>query len=222
MLETVIAPPEEEAARARPPPAATPAADGPTCCRLPTSRPRDEARGRSPCAGSPTRTPPKAQAATPKARPRPAAGADLPILTLDRFEQAMQIARLAAERDLPELTFRAVRERPAPARRSCRPTPLPERAPMRLAQRGIDEGSTDPVAPRVVANLVELERLWEEHHAPPAGVYEVLRIAVLPPGRPAEVFLYAPPPNPRALTADRAAPARCSPPGRSAPARSTS
>ena len=40
---------------------------------------------------------------------------------------------------------------------------------MRMAQRGIDEGSTDPVAPRVVANLGELERIWQEHHARTAG-----------------------------------------------------
>ncbi len=93
---------------------------------------------------------------------------------------------------------------------------------MRMAQRGIDEGSTDPVAPRVVANLGELERLWEEHHAPPQGVYEVLRIAVLPPGRPAEVFLYAPPPNPRALTPDSQRRRDARRLGRPQPARPTS
>ena len=112
--------------------------------------------------------PPKAQAVTPKARPRPAAGGNLPVLTLDRFEQAMQIARLAAERELPDLTFRAVREalrRPA----GGADQPPHGGASMRMAQRGIDEGSTDPVAPRVVASLGELERLWEEHHAPPDG-----------------------------------------------------
>ena len=57
-----------------------------------------------------TPTAPKAKAAaTPKAKAAPR-NAGLPILTLDRFEQAMQIAKLAAERDLPELNFRAVRE----------------------------------------------------------------------------------------------------------------
>ncbi len=35
---------------------------------------------------------------------------NLPVLTLDRFEQAMQIARLAAVHDMPELSLRAVRE----------------------------------------------------------------------------------------------------------------
>ena len=39
-----------------------------------------------------------------------AARSNLPILTLDRFEQAMQIARLAAEHDLPELSLKAVHD----------------------------------------------------------------------------------------------------------------
>ncbi len=147
---------------------------------------------------------PKAKAATPKSKAA-SRTAGLPILTLDRFEQAMQIAKLAAERDLPELNFRAVRD----ALRAGPPVlPTNKNAESRaaaLAQRGIEEGSNDPISPRVVANLVDLERLWEKHHAPADRVYEVLRGAVMPPGRPSEIFLYAPPPNPRALLRSRSA-----------------
>ncbi len=148
---------------------------------------------------------PKAKAAaTPKARAA-SRNAGLPILTLDRFEQAMQIARLAAERDLPELNFRAVREALRAGPPVVPTNPTAERRAMLLAQRGIEEGTNDPVSPRVVANLVELERLWEKHHAPADRVYEVLRGVVLPAARPSEIFLYAPPPNPRALLRPRSA-----------------
>ena len=41
---------------------------------------------------------------------RAAARSNLPILTLDRFDQAMQIARLAAEHDLAELSLKAVHD----------------------------------------------------------------------------------------------------------------
>ncbi len=211
MLETVISPPRKKLRKLDP---GTPAAAMPSSApsgRLTAHRPapsphfphrtlESTARGpRIPVRRISYQDAPKPQAATPKARPRPAPGAGLPILTLDRFEQAMQIAKLAAERDLPELNFRAVRESLRAGPPVVPTNANAEARTLRLAQRGIDEGSTDPVAPRVVANLVDLERLWEEHHTPPQGVYEVLRIAVMPPGRPAEVFLYAPPPSPRAL-----------------------
>ena len=117
----------------------------------------------------------------------------------------MQIAKLAAERDLPELNFRAVREALRAGPPVVPTNPTAERRAMLMAQRGMEESTNDQVSPRVVANLVELERLWEKHHVPADRVYEVLRGVVLPPGRPSEVFLYAPPPNPRALLRSRSA-----------------
>ena len=117
----------------------------------------------------------------------------------------MQIAKLAAEHDLPELSFRAVREALRAGPPVVPTNPTAERRDASLASGGIEEGTNDQVSPRVVANLVELERLWEKHHAPADRVYEVLRGAVLPQGRPTEIFLYAPPPNPRALLRSRSA-----------------
>ena len=114
--------------------------------------------------GAPEPTRQGAAAARPRRRPAPRS--NLPILTLDRFEQAMQIARLAAEHDLPELSCGPSARRSAPARRSCRPIPTQRRRVVRMARRRIDEGPIDPVSPRVVANLVELERLWQKHHVP--------------------------------------------------------
>lgn len=209
MLETIVSPPKRRAAK---PDEATPAALAPGAIRRSVGPVRNAATGtvravRQVAYQAAT----KAQAATPKTRAaaanraRAGAASGLPILTLDRFEQAMQIARLAAERDLTELNLRAVRESLQAGPPVVPTSTAAEARALRLAQRGIDEGSIDPVAPKVLSNLVELERLWEEHHAAPQGVYEVLKIAVLPPGRPTEIFLYAPPPNPRALRRMRSA-----------------
>ncbi|MHB1556493.1 MAG: DUF1583 domain-containing protein [Isosphaeraceae bacterium] len=209
MLDTVVSPPKRRTAK---PEEATPAALAPSVIRRSVIPVRTAATGtvravRQVAYQAATKT----QAATPKARAAAAnraranAASGLPILTLDRFEQAMQIARLAAERDLTELNLRAVRESLQAGPPVVPTSTAAEARALRLAQRGIDEGSTDPVAPKVLSNLVELEQIWEEHHAAPQGVYEVLKIAVLPPGRPTEIFLYAPPPNPRALRRMRSA-----------------
>jgi hypothetical protein len=114
---------------------------------------------------------------------------NLPILTLDRFEQAMQIARLAAAHDMPELSARAVRE----ALRAGPPVvPVNPTATRRVIRSVgvVDEGPVDQVSPRVISNLMDLERLWQKQHVPPDLVYQALRDAVLPAGRPTEVFLY--------------------------------
>jgi len=104
----------------------------------------------------------------------------------------MQIARLAAEHDLAELSLRAVHEslRAGPPVVPANPN---ERRRVVRVGGPVDEGPVDQTAPRVVATLVELERIWQKHGFPADGVYQALRDAVLPPGRPAEVFLYSTP-----------------------------
>ena len=47
-----------------------------------------------------------------------------------------------------------------------------------------------PAAPRVVANLMQLDPIWRKHKVAPAAVYEALRDVVMPPERPTELFLY--------------------------------
>ena len=118
--------------------------------------------------------PPATKAAAPKAaRGAAAPRANLPILTLDRFEQAMQIARLAAEHDLPDLSARAVREALRRARRWYRPA---RPRPGELCERrgAVDDGPVDQSSPRVVANLIELKRIWEKHHVPAESIYQAL------------------------------------------------
>ncbi len=139
------------------------------------------------------------KAVTPGAARGPAAPRNnLPILTLDRFEQAMQIARLAAEHDLSELSTRAVRDALRAGPPVVPTNPNETRRVVRM--RGVvDDGPVDQASPRVVANLIELERIWQKHKMPAESVYQALRDAVLPATRPSEIFLYAPPLSSTAL-----------------------
>ena len=141
---------------------------------------------------------PRTKAAGPRAGRAASPRSNLPLLTLDRFEQAMQIARLAAEHDLPDLSVRAVREalRAGPPIIPAAPTLTPTpRAVARARAMATDEGPADQVSPRVVANVIELERLWRKHKLSADVAYQVLRDVVLPAARPDEVFLYASPLN---------------------------
>ncbi len=148
-----------------------------------------KAKAAPPAQDNPPRT---KSASTASRRPAASPRTGLPILTLERFEQAMQIARLAAEHDMPELSLDAVRE-------SLRAGPpvVPATAPSSSSRlivrqvRGLDDSATDPVSSRVVASMIELVRLWKKHHVPPELIYQALREAVLPQARPTEIFLYA-------------------------------
>ena len=132
-----------------------------------------------------------------------AARSNLPILTLDRFEQAMQIARLAAEHDLPELSLKAVHD----SLRAGPPIVANENKAtnVRMMRAGVDDVALDPASPRVVANLMQLDPIWKKHKFAAAGVYEVLRDAVMPPARPTELFLYATPLAANSLRAPQSA-----------------
>ncbi len=98
---------------------------------------------------------------------------NLPILTLDRFEQAMQIARLAAEHDLPELCLKAVHD----SLRAGPPVvPSENRGQtVRMMRAGVEDVALDPASPRVVTNLMQLDPIWQKHKFAAAAVYEALR-----------------------------------------------
>ena len=132
-------------------------------------------------------------AAPGRPRAKAAPRSNLPILTLDRFEQAMQIARLAAEHDMADLSAKAVRDALRAGPPVVPTNPNETRRIVRARGGVVDDGPVDQASPRVVANLIELERLWQKHHVPAEAVYQALHDAVLPPSRPTEVFLYAPP-----------------------------
>ena len=184
------------------PPRATSMAPPPKAAvmRLASYRAQDPDSPKTKAAATPSKVaPPRARAAGPRTKGSASPRSSLPLLTVDRFEQAMQIARLAAEHDMPELSARAMNEAlragppiiPAPTTTSTRV--------VRARPMGTDEGPVDQVAPRVVASLVELEGVWRKHKFSAETVYQGLRNAVLPAARPDEVFLYATPLNVTAL-----------------------
>jgi hypothetical protein len=133
-----------------------------------------------------------ASAAAPPADSAPAAKGTAPIaarpsgpvppLTLAQFEQAVQLATLATERKLPALAFKAIRD----ALRGGPPTPSGDPgAPQPRRPEGVN------AADRLVeARLQELVQKWRGQGFPEAEIYATLVAAVLPEGRPDEVFIY--------------------------------
>ena len=187
MLEIVLA---REAAKARK------AAEAPA----PTPRPENApaaAKGavKRTSYQPPTPVPPAPPAPAPPAgaRPAQAPAAGVPILTVDRFEQAMQLAKLAAENGRFALGLRAVRE----SLEGGPPVPVAPKSNNRnvVVRRGGDQEPVDQVSGKVVARFAELEGVWRNKGASPGSVYEALRDVVMPRARPTEVFLYAPPLN---------------------------
>lgn len=116
---------------------------------------------------------------------------NVPILTIERFEQAAAVSKLAAENGRFALSLRAARE----ALAGGPPVPMPTTPSNRVVIRS-RTGDTEPldaVTPRVIARLVDLEGAWQRHRAPAKPVYEALRDIAMPAGRPSELFLYAQP-----------------------------
>ncbi len=153
---------------------------------------------------APTAAPKPATTAAPTAPARPAAtptptiarpaAAGPAVITLERFEQVVQLARLAADRDLARFSIDAVREALAGGPPV---TPIAVGNPNgRVIRRGVGDAQVDPVARKVEEQLFVMDATWARGKADPVAVYEVLRDAVLPGARAGEVFLY---PRPLAM-----------------------
>lgn len=110
-------------------------------------------------------------------------GVAVPIET---FVAATQLAKLAAANGQLPLSYRAVRE----ALRAGPPVVPVPKAPTMPRVGPIVEASPES---RIGTELRDLERLWQKHGAAAGDVYEALAAAVLPAGRPAEVFPYPAP-----------------------------
>jgi tetratricopeptide (TPR) repeat protein len=138
-----------------------------------------------------TKAAPRPSAKGAARTPAPARLGNVPILTLDRFDQAMQVARLAADKGLTGLSVRALREALKGGPPVVVATPQDARR-ARVMRAGVNpDEPPDEVTPRVIAQLVELEGTWQRRKAPAGQVYEALRDVAMPDGRPAEIFLYA-------------------------------
>jgi tetratricopeptide (TPR) repeat protein len=139
----------------------------------------------------------------PAVPPPPTPAARVGATTFERYGRAIQLSKLAATHGMPALSLRAAREAlvggpPIGAQ------PQQEWAGVSMGAMG---GMTviqhqpgfaiDPMRPgnlpQIEQALRELEALWAREKLPPRDVYEVLRDVVLPPSRPAEVFLYTQP-----------------------------
>ena len=126
--------------------------------------------------------------------PRAAAGDGIPVATPEQFEQAAEIARLAANHGLGELSLRAVRGVLLGGPPLVAFNPSPESRPLRRAAAAAMTSPTETSHDQIVVmRLAELETLWRRGGASSSSVYETLRDVVLPAARPAEVFLYAAP-----------------------------
>jgi tetratricopeptide (TPR) repeat protein len=136
---------------------------------------------------------------TKKASPRSSASATpnaqggstrngVPVITVEKFGQASQLAQLAASNGMLELSLRAIRESLAggPPVTPLAMTDSPRSALVRA--RTIT--STEQAIAQVETSLATLDTLWAKNKLAPEVVYEALRNVVLPASRPGEVFLY--------------------------------
>ncbi len=127
-------------------------------------------------------------------RAAPTRAGAVPVSTLDRFEQAEALAKMAARHGLFDLSIRAAVE---PLRGGPPVVPIQVGASARQGINNPGEGSKDQAITRAVGlRLAEAGSAWEAGHVPATQVYEALRAVVLPDGRPSEVFA-----NPRPIVA---------------------
>ncbi len=119
----------------------------------------------------------------------PGKKAGVPVATLDRFERATRLAKLASQRGMVTFSLQAALE---PLRGGPPVVPLTIRSSNNggVVRNPADRAKEQAIDKAVEARISELEGAWESGHAPAAEVYRVLRDIVLPEGRPSEVFAY--------------------------------
>ncbi len=129
-----------------------------------------------------------------KTRATPAAGrANAVAPTEEQFRRAYEIALVTAEKDLPEVSLKAMREAVrggppvAPVNRGRGGGGYTQRTingVQYLVEMGYERQTSVDQA------LVTLVPKWQAKKVPASQIYEVLAAAVLPEARPTEVFLY--------------------------------
>ena len=133
---------------------------------------------------------------TTPAGPAASAGLRLPpgttVITLERFDQVAQLAKLAVDHDLTRFSIDTMRDALAGGP-PVTPIAISNPNAGRVIRRVGGEAQVDPVARKVEEHLFMLEAYWIKGKADPIAVYELLREAVLPKARPGEIFLYARP-----------------------------
>ena len=132
-------------------------------------------------ATSPTDNPAKATA--------PAASKEkLAVVTLAQFEQLSQLAKLAAENGLEDLSFEAMGR----ALQSGPPIEalLAIDINQNVSSRNNEDHQPSPIAAKVNERLTTIERVWRKKGVSDESIYNILERAVVPEARPFEVFLH--------------------------------
>jgi tetratricopeptide (TPR) repeat protein len=133
---------------------------------------------------------PRAQASDPE---EDATAAVSPV-TLAQFVEAAEIATLAGKRGLAPLSLRAMHDALVagpPVQDAEQDRWLGMRAGGGRGRIGRDQSDNAEVFQQVEQALAPLSMLWSHARVPAADQFDVLAAAVLPTGRPAEIFLYA-------------------------------
>ena len=132
------------------------------------------------------------RSATP---PAAAAGTKGNVITLAQFEQATQIAKLAAENGLNDLSVKAM----SLALQSGPPIEaiqaIDPNQPFAASRNPNNQNEQSQLTLKIEERLTGIERLWRQKGFSDDVVYNLLKSAVLPERRPLEVFLYPKPLN---------------------------
>ena len=128
--------------------------------------------------------------APPEATPAAKSG----VVTVAQFEQATQVAKLAADHGLNDLSIQAMTMAlqtgpPVDALQAIDPN-----QPFGTI-RSTQQNNQPQTASKVEERLTVIERIWRQKGFPDEVVYDLLKSAVLPERRPFEVFLYTRPLN---------------------------
>ena len=119
------------------------------------------------------------------ATPAPSRGA---VVTLSQFEQLTQIAKLAAENGIDDLSIEAM------SRALQSGPPIQAMLAIDINQntslRNVQENEPSPVAMKVQQQLTKIENLWRQKGLSEESIYNMLEQAVAPAARPLEVFLH--------------------------------
>lgn len=112
------------------------------------------------------------------------------VVTLAQFEQAAQIAKLAADNGLNELSIKAMSQalHAGPPVEVIQVETIAASGFPVSAQPQASEQS--PVLPKVEQRLSAIEGVWRKKGVDDVVIYEVLKRTVLPESRPLELFLY--------------------------------
>ena len=111
------------------------------------------------------------------------------VVTLAQFEQAAQIAKMAADNGLNDLSIRAMTLalQAGPPVEAIQAMDLNQ--PFPAARRG-QETDQSQLSMKIEERLTAIERLWKQKGVTDEAIYNLLKLAVLPERRPFEVFLY--------------------------------